>query len=171
MSRPSDDTPSVLWAPWRMEFVAGRKDDGCVFCALPRAADDRESLVIHRGARAYVALNRYPYGPGHLLVVPFRHLAEPWSLERAERHEIDDLIALGLRVLRDELAPTGFNVGANVGRAAGAGITTHLHHHVVPRWDGDTNFMPVLASVTVVPEHLQKTYDRLRSSFDRARDA
>ncbi len=171
MSRLSDDAPSVLWAPWRMEFVAGHKDAGCVFCSLPRSDDDRAALVVHRGERAYVALNLYPYAPGHLLVIPFRHVAEPWALDRGERYEIDDLVLRSLEVLRDELAPAGFNVGANVGRVAGAGVADHLHHHVVPRWNGDTNFMPVLASVNVIPEHLRKTYDRLRSHFERAHGA
>ncbi|MBK7977186.1 MAG: HIT domain-containing protein [Deltaproteobacteria bacterium] len=153
-----------------MEFVAGPKIGDCVFCAMLVASDDRESLIVHRGRSAFVALNLYPYAPGHLLVVPCRHVADPWSLEPSERHEVDDLVTVSMQVLREELRPEGFNLGANVGRVAGAGIAHHVHHHVVPRWTGDTNFMPVIGAVSVMPEHLRRTYERLRPRFDRLAD-
>lgn len=148
-----------------MEFVAGPKKDECVFCSMEASRDDRASLVVHRGRSAFVALNLYPYAPGHLLVVPFRHVADPCGLDESERHEIADLVTLSMEVLRDELHPEGFNLGANVGRIAGAGIAHHVHHHVVPRWTGDTNFMPVIGAASVMPEHLRRTYDRLEPRF------
>ncbi len=151
-----------------MEFVAGPRSTECVFCSMAASPDDRASLVVHRGRAALVALNLFPYAPGHLLVVPFRHLADPCELEADERHEVDDLVTASMRILRDELGPEGFNLGANIGRVAGAGIVHHVHHHVVPRWTGDTNFMPVIGAASVMPEHLRRTYDRLKPRFDGA---
>lgn len=153
-----------------MEFVAAPKVEECAFCAMLGATDDRAALVVHRGRYAFVALNLFPYAPGHLLVVPFRHVADPCSLEARERHEVADLVTVSMQILRDELRPEGFNLGANVGRVAGAGIAHHVHHHVVPRWTGDTNFMPVIGATSVMPEHLRRTYDRLKPRFDRLTD-
>jgi ATP adenylyltransferase len=150
-----------LWAPWRLEYIEkGAKQPGCIFCEKPRGGD-AENLIIHRGERAYVLLNLYPYSNGHVMVAPYRHVADPGDLEGDERAEMWSLLDASLRALRTAMEPHGFNAGMNLGRVAGAGVEDHVHLHVVPRWNGDTNFMPVLADVKVMPEHLSRTRDRL----------
>jgi ATP adenylyltransferase len=153
--------PDPLWAPWRLEYVGSADDEhgGCIFC------EPEERLLVHRGERAVVLLNKFPYASGHLLVAPLRHTGEFGALDADEAAEIHRLAARGMDVLRDEYSPHGFNVGWNIGRAAGAGIEDHVHLHVVPRWSGDTNFMPVLGAVKVIPEHLDETARRVRSAF------
>ena len=146
-----------LWAPWRLEYIQqADEQEGCVFCrALD--ADDETGLVVHRGERAFVLLNRFPYASGHLMVAPNRHEADFGGLDREETSEIHSLAAAGLGALAETMAPQGFNLGWNLGRFAGAGVVDHVHMHVVPRWAGDTNFMPVLADVKVLPEALEDT--------------
>jgi ATP adenylyltransferase len=154
-----------LWAPWRLEYVSTADDqEGCVFC---RAAggDDAEHLVVRRGELAFVLLNRFPYASGHLLVAPYRHGSSFDDLDDATAVEIHRLGAAGLAALRTVYRPEGFNLGWNVGRIAGAGIPEHGHLHVVPRWGGDTSFMPVLADVKVLPEHLVATRERLVAAW------
>ncbi len=150
-----------LWAPWRLAYVAGPKVEGCVFCEAVAAGDDRVSLIVHRAGLGFLILNRYPYNSGHLMVVPNRHVARPDGLSSEEAGALMGLAALAVRILERAMAPQGFNIGMNLGRAAGAGIDEHLHLHVVPRWVGDTNYMPVISDVKVMPEHLDQTYDRL----------
>jgi ATP adenylyltransferase len=150
-----------LWAPWRFEYIqSADEQEGCVFC-LADEGDDEERLVVHRGASAFVLLNKFPYSSGHLMIAPRRHVGELGALEDSEALEIHHLARQGIAVLRDVYSPEGFNLGWNLGRAAGAGVVDHVHLHVVPRWVGDTNFMPVLADVKVLPEHLQETRRRL----------
>ena len=154
-----------LWAPWRLEYVQhADEQDGCVFCRAA-AADDVDGLVLHRGERAFALLNRFPYASGHLLVAPYRHGAGFDALDEAEALEVHRLAVAGIEALRAVYAPEGFNVGWNLGRVAGAGIVDHGHVHVVPRWGGDTNFMPVLADVRVVPEHLAESRRRLTDAW------
>jgi len=156
-----------LWAPWRLQYVksaATTDDDGCVFCAK-LGADDREALVLHRGTRCFAMLNLYPYTNGHLMVAPLRHLATPGELDAEERAELWELLDHSLGVLDRTLRPHGSNVGVNLGRAAGAGVEGHLHLHVVPRWNGDVNFMPVLADVRVMAQHLDDTWQLLRDAW------
>ena len=154
-----------LWAPWRLEYVSGGAGEGgCIFCDKP-GVDDDEALIVHRGERAFVVLNLYPYANGHLMVAPYRHLATPGELDAGERAEVWELMDAGLVALTSAMAPAGFNCGINLGRAAGAGVEGHLHLHVVPRWNGDTNFMPVLADVRVMPEHLSRTLEKVRSAW------
>jgi ATP adenylyltransferase len=149
-----------LWAPWRLEYVgSGGETDRCIFC------DPEERLLVHRGERALVLLNRFPYASGHLMVAPLRHTGEFESLDADEAAEVHGLAGRGMDALRDEYEPHGFNLGWNIGRVAGAGIEDHVHLHVVPRWNGDTNFMPVLADVKVLPEHLDESARRLRAAF------
>jgi ATP adenylyltransferase len=149
-----------LWAPWRLEYVGGGGDtDRCIFC------EPEERLLVHRGERALVVLNLFPYASGHLMVAPLRHTGEFESLDRDEAAEVHDLAGRGMAALRGEYRPDGFNLGWNIGRVAGAGIEDHVHLHVVPRWNGDTNFMPVLADVKVLPEHLDESARRLRAAF------
>ena len=155
----------ALWAPWRMEFIMGEEEGECIFCAKPKRKDPRESLILGRGKHSYVILNRYPYTNGHLMVVPYRHTVDLGGLRPEETLEIHELMGKSLQALREELHPDGFNLGVNLGKAAGAGIVGHLHHHVVPRWTGDTNFMPVIAETRSMPEHLHVTYDRLEPHF------
>jgi ATP adenylyltransferase len=145
-----------LWAPWRLEYVATADElDRCPFC------DPEEELVVARGDQAFVVLNKFPYSSGHLLVAPYRHIGEFSELTDVEALEIHHLAADGIRRLRELYSPHGFNLGWNLGRVAGAGITDHVHLHVVPRWNGDTSFMPVLGDVKVIPEHLLETARRL----------
>jgi ATP adenylyltransferase len=156
-----------LWAPWRLEYVqAADEQPGCVFCDAV-AGDADERLVVHRGERAFALLNRFPYSSGHLMIAPVRHVGEFESLAPEEAVEIHALAAEALAALRATYDPEGFNLGWNLGRVAGAGIVDHVHQHVVPRWAGDTNFMPVLADVKVVPEHLDETRRRLAAAWPR----
>ena len=150
-----------LWAPWRLEYIK-RADEqpGCVFCDAA-AGDDEERLVLRRGTDAFALLNKFPYSSGHLMVAPYRHVGELSGLGDSEALEIHSLATAGLAALRSVYGPEGFNLGWNLGRVAGAGVVDHVHLHVVPRWAGDTNFMPVLADVKVLPEHLQETRARL----------
>jgi ATP adenylyltransferase len=156
-----------LWAPWRLQYVAsasGENAGECVFCAK-QAGDERAMLIVHRGARCFVMLNLYPYANGHLMVAPYRHVATPGELDAEERAELWELLDHSLRALDATLKPHGANAGLNLGRSAGAGVEGHLHLHVVPRWNGDTNFMPVLADVRVMAQHLDDTWQLLRDAW------
>ena len=154
-----------LWAPWRLEYIQSADEQGgCVFCLAPRR-DDEAGLVVHRGEHAFVLLNRYPYASGHLMVAPYRHEGAFGGLRAEEALEIHELAATAIGVLQDVMAPQGFNLGWNLGRVAGAGIVDHVHQHLVPRWGGDTNFMPVLADVKVMPEALEATRRKLAEAW------
>ena len=157
-----------LWAPWRLEYVqSAGEQDGCFFCDAAASDDDEATLVVHRGERAFVLLNKFPYSSGHLLVAPYRHGVGFGDVDDAEALEIHRLGAQGIDALTATYAPAGFNLGWNIGRLAGAGIPDHGHLHVVPRWGGDTNFMPVLGDVKVIPEHLAATRARLADAWPR----
>lgn len=160
------DPVDRLWAPWRAGYVTGeQRPAGCVFCDAPAAGDDRAQLILHRHPLGYLIMNRYPYNGGHLLAVPVRHVADLEALTPDEGHALVDLVRLSVRALGRAMAPDGFNVGMNLGKAAGAGIDAHLHVHVVPRWSGDTNFMPVVGDVKVLPQLLDETYRRLADTL------
>jgi ATP adenylyltransferase len=157
-----------LWAPWRVSYVMGPRpaDAGCIFCDAPRGPEDaRPSRIVYRGAAGYLILNRYPYNTGHLMAVPYRHVARLDALTAEEAGGLMELAALAVRGLEQAMAPQGFNIGFNLGHAAGAGIDDHVHLHIVPRWVGDTNFMPVLGDVKVLPEHLDETCARLAAAI------
>ncbi len=157
--------PKPLWAPWRLEYVGGADEhDGCFFCAAIQASDE-EGLVVRRGSRAFGLLNKFPYASGHLLIAPLRHVGEFTELDEDEIVEIHRLAGQGMGALAELYAPQGFNLGWNLGRIAGAGVTDHAHLHLVPRWAGDTNFMPVLADVKVLPEHLLETRRKLAEAW------
>jgi ATP adenylyltransferase len=143
----------------------GEKSTGCVFCEAPAAGDDRAHLILHRHRLGYLIMNRYPYNGGHLMAVPTRHVAQVEALSSVEGQVLMDIVRLGVRALNRTMAPDGFNVGMNLGTAAGAGIDAHLHVHVVPRWSGDTNFMPVVGDVKVLPQLLDETYARLAEAL------
>jgi ATP adenylyltransferase len=155
-----------LWAPWRMSYIGGPRPEGCVFCAQA-AQSDEDALIVHRGERCYAVLNLYPYGSGHLMIVPFRHVAAPGDLDADERAEMWELLAQALGTLESALGAQGHNAGFNLGTAAGAGIEDHLHLHVVPRWNGDVNFMPVLADVRVMPQALSETRAALAAAWPK----
>jgi ATP adenylyltransferase len=161
------DALQRLWTPWRMAYIRGEgKDvDSCPFCVLPGAGDDAASLILKRGTHAYAILNAYPYNPGHLMAVPYRHVSGLDELTGEELHEMADLCQAAVRIIRATVGAGAFNVGINVGSVAGAGIADHIHQHVVPRWGGDTNFMPVIGQTRVLPELLEETYQRLAPAF------
>lgn len=162
------DPPQRLWAPWRMGYVAGgRRESGCIFCNRLAENDDVRTLILHRGERAFVIMNLFPYNTGHVMIVPNAHVASPEDADPEMMGEASALRAPVLRALRRALAPEGFNLGLNVGAVAGAGVADHLHEHVVPRWGGDANFMPILAATTVMPELIPITYAKLRAELDR----
>lgn len=155
----------VLWAPWRMAYIGAPKQSGCIFCNKPDDPDQREALVLARTEAAVVMMNRYPYANGHLMVAPRRHTADPGALSPAEYGALMEVLRTSMGLLKDALQPEGMNVGMNLGRSAGAGIADHMHWHIVPRWVGDVNFMPMLSEVRVIPEHLLAMYDRLQPAF------
>jgi len=144
------------------------EDGGCIFCDLPAEGDDVRTMILARGELAFVIVNSYPYNPGHLMVAPFRHVGAFTSLEADELADVDALVARSIRALEQEMEPHGYNLGMNLGRVAGAGIPDHVHWHLVPRWNGDTNFMPVVGQTRVLPELLEETYARLRPRFEGA---
>lgn len=155
----------TLWAPWRMAYVGAAPTEGCIFCIAPDGRRDAQRYVVHRGRRAFVMMNLYPYNNGHLMIAPYRHLASLEDLPQATVTEVMTLGQRSLRALRETIEPQGFNLGINEGRVAGAGVADHVHLHVVPRWNGDTNFMPVLADTKVMPDYLRNTYRKLRAAF------
>ncbi len=160
----------VLWAPWRMEFILGAKPEGCIFCTLPSesgAEADRKNLLLGRSRLSFAILNRFPYNSGHLMVIPRRHTDDFASLLPEESQDLHRLLQFSVSALKETYRPDGYNIGINLGRGAGAGIADHLHYHVVPRWVGDTNFMPVVSETKVMVEHLEQSYHKLRAEFDR----
>ena len=154
-----------IWAPWRMQFIRMKKPEGCFLCDNPKKNDDAQTYIVYRGSDNFVILNSYPYNPGHLMVAPYRHVASIEELTEEERNEHYKIVSQCVKALREEANPEGFNIGMNMGKASGAGIAGHIHTHIVPRWQGDINFMSVLADIKVVPEALAETYKRLKERF------
>lgn len=172
MSRRPSPGPDVVWAPWRIQYVKDQGDgslkgEGCVFCDLPGRQDDARSLILYRGARAYLVMNLFPYNNGHVMTVPYEHTDTLTALDGETLAEVMQLTQRAQGALEEALRPQGFNLGVNQGAAAGAGIADHLHLHLVPRWVGDTNFMPALGDTRVIPQHIEETYTLLRDAFDR----
>ena len=155
-----------LWAPWRMEYILSDKSDGCIFCDKPKETNDRENLILWRGEQSFIIMNFYPYNNGHLMVVPYDHIGDLMSLNESQNAELMAGIAKCTDILQRLFKPDGYNIGMNLGRVAGAGIDDHLHFHVVPRWSGDTNFMPILGHIKVISEGLWETYDKLYPFFN-----
>lgn len=154
-----------LWAPWRIDYILGKREPYCIFCPEGDGHSDEERLIFHRGERCMVMMNKYPYNNGHLLVAPWRHTSSVDDLDDAEMLDVMRLIRICMKVLKKVMRPNGFNVGLNLGTCAGAGVADHIHFHVVPRWEGDTNFLPVFADVRSIPEHLKQTYAKLLPHF------
>ena len=160
----------IKFTPWRMAYIKGAgaaEDTGCVLCAKGRETDDATNLVLYRGASCYIIMNLYPYNPGHLMVTPYAHTADLPGLDAAVAGELFDLTRSSVAILDEALEPHGFNMGMNLGRTAGAGIDEHLHMHIVPRWNGDANFMPIVGGTKLIPEALDQTYAKLRPLFDQ----
>ncbi|MGC8936209.1 MAG: HIT family protein [Candidatus Methanomethylicaceae archaeon] len=158
----------TLWAPWRLAFIVEDKKDSCIFCDKSRENEDEKNLIFERREKVFGMLNKYPYNVGHLMIATYRHVKEIEELSDDEWAEIFELLRDSVMVLKKTMSPEGFNIGFNVGRSAGAGYD-HIHLHVVPRWNGDTNFMPVLSETKVIPEHLEETYRKLRDSIKTIR--
>lgn len=161
----------LLWAPWRLEYIeTADQPKGCIFCITSKDSEDRKNLIVYRGNTAFVILNRFPYNNGHVMIAPYTHTSEFSSLSDPEKLELIDLLILTKEALSLVMNPQGFNVGINLGRSAGAGIEDHLHIHVVPRWNGDTNFMPILANTKVIPESLDQTWLKLNEGFQKLKN-
>ncbi len=154
-----------IWAPWRMEYIQSKKTEGCILCEKPGQDSDDENYILYRGGKNFIIMNSYPYNPSHLMIVPYRHIAGLEEMTDEELHEHFDIVSRSIKILRQVFSPDGFNLGTNIGKAAGAGIEDHVHTHIVPRWRGDNNFMPVIADVRVVPEALSETYKKLKGEF------
>lgn len=155
----------LIWAPWRIEYIQMEKPEGCILCNKPEQNNDTLNYILYRGQKNFVMLNAYPYNPGHLMIAPYRHTASIEELTDEELKEHFEIARRSTSILRQVFNPGGFNLGINLGRIAGAGIDDHFHTHIVPRWQGDTNFMPVIADVRVVPEALSETYQKLKDRF------
>ncbi len=160
-------TMDILWAPWRIKYIKQPKEHGCIFCIKPAENQDKKNLIIYRGKTCFVIMNFYPYNNGHLMAVPFRHIADPGDLNPEERLEVIDLLISCTDALKSTMSPHGFNIGMNLGEVAGAGVKNHLHFHIVPRWNGDTNFMPICGHTKVVSEGLAETYETLAAVFGK----
>jgi ATP adenylyltransferase len=154
-----------IWAPWRIEYIEMEKPAGCILCDKPGQNRDAENYILYRGSKNFVIMNSYPYNPGHLMVAPYRHVASLDELADDELCEHFEIVRRSVGLLREVFRPQGFNVGMNLGKTAGAGIDEHIHTHIVPRWQGDTNFMPVVSGVRVIPDALAETYRKLAGRF------
>lgn len=154
-----------LWAPWRARYIQMEKPHGCILCDKPREMNDAANYILYRGKKNFVVMNIYPYNPGHLMVAPYRHTASLETLADDELKEHYEIVTLCLKVLRQVFSPHGFNLGMNLGKVSGAGIDEHIHTHIVPRWQGDTNFMPVIADAKVISESLTEIYRKLKDKF------
>ncbi len=154
-----------IWAPWRIKYVEMKKPVGCVLCDKPAQNRDAENYILYRGTKNFVIMNSYPYNPGHLMVAPYRHVASLDELTDNELGEHFEVVRRSVGVLQEMFAPRGFNIGMNLGKVAGAGIDDHIHTHIVPRWQGDTNCMPVISGVRVIPEALAESYRKLKGKF------
>lgn len=154
-----------IWAPWRLQYIEMPRQESCIFCANVAQSEDRSNYILYRGRHNFIILNLFPYNPGHAMVVPYRHIDTVEALTGEEVMEHWELLQKTLRAMRLTLRPAGFNLGMNLGRVAGAGIDSHIHTHVVPRWGGDTNFMPVVASTKVMSEALSSVYDKLKEKM------
>lgn len=158
-----------LWSPWRMDYIQNKEDNkkGCVFCLKSKQKDDRDNLVLFRGLSSFVVMNLYPYNNGHIMICPYSHIDSTKSLSRKAMAEIMLLADQSMEIFRNLMRAEGFNFGSNIGVSGGAGIADHIHFHVVPRWVGDTNFMPVIGNTKVMVDELINTYDKLKIEFDK----
>lgn len=159
-----------LWSPWRSKYMdtfkpGNEKNDGCLFCSMAKAANDKENYIIHRGGKCFIVMNLYPYNSGHLMIVPYMHTSSMSEFDDETNLDVMKSLNLSREILQSALHPHGFNLGANFGRVSGAGIDDHIHFHIVPRWNGDTNFMPVFNDVKVISEAMDDTYNKLKKAL------
>ena len=155
-----------LWAPWRMDYIQTKNDDGCIFCEKSLSSNDQENLILYRGAEVFALMNLYPYSNGHIMIAPYLHTADTNQLNSVGNQEIMWLANKSMNILKKLMNTDGFNFGANLGKAGGAGIEEHLHYHIVPRWSGDNNFMPVINNTRVIVEALNDSWSKLKPQFD-----
>lgn len=158
-----------LWAPWRKEFILGKKEKGCIFCKRHKGKKDKENLILFRGKLSFVIMNKYPYNTGHLMVAPYRHVGKLEKMKQEELLDLGSLTQKCVAVLKKTMKPQGFNLGMNLEKVSGAGVADHLHVHIVPRWTGDTNFMPVLGNTKLISLALKDTYEQLKEEFQKLR--
>jgi len=158
-----------IWAPWRIEYILQEKDKGCIFCEKIKEKRDKKNYILYRGRLGFIIMNIFPYNSGHLMVAPYKHTADLGDLEEKELTELMVLVRESMGILRRALNPEGFNLGMNLGKCAGAGVIDHLHFHIVPRWQGDTNFMPLFSETQVMPELLESTYKKLKKEIKRCK--
>ena len=151
-----------LWAPWRMEYIRIAKQKGCFFCDTSNQDQDVKNYILYRSGKNFIIMNSYPYNPGHLMIAPYRHTGNLGELTDPELHDHFELVSFCIKVLKQAFNPDGFNTGMNLGRIAGAGVVDHVHTHIVPRWEGDTNFMPVIGETKVINQALAETYQKLK---------
>ena len=154
-----------IWAPWRMKYILMDKSKGCFLCENFKQNNDAANYILYRGSKNFVIMNLYPYNPGHLMIAPCRHVASLEEMTKEELHEHSEIVSRSIKVLRQAFDPQGFNIGVNIGKVAGVGLEGHVHTHIVPRWQGDTNFMPVISDTMVVSEALGETYKKLEGKF------
>ena len=157
----------ALWAPWRMEYILGKKEPECIFCSYPKKNNDRDNLILYRSAHSFVMMNKYPYNNGHIMVVPYIHTSTIDNLTDEILLDFIKVTQRSLKSLKEIFRPEGFNIGINIGAVAGAGMEEHVHLHMVPRWTGDTSFMSVFGEIRVIPEYIMETYDKLYPVFNR----
>ncbi|BFI75340.1 HIT domain-containing protein [Sulfurisphaera ohwakuensis] len=160
----------ILWAPWRSKYVSEaskNKSSSCLFCDVIGKKEDKNNWIVYRGKFSFIILNAFPYNPGHLMVVPYKHVSSIEGLEEKEILEMMYFLKVSIKAIRKVYSPDGFNIGINIGRVAGAGIDQHVHIHLVPRWNGDVNFMPVIGGVKVLPEILEDTYNKLKPEIEK----
>lgn len=155
-----------LWAPWRIQYITAGKVEGCIFCNKADEDQDEENMILKRGKLSFIMMNAFPYNNGHLMIAPYRHIGDLSLLTDEEMLNVMQMVRDGKELLSKAFSPDGFNIGINLGRVAGAGIEDHVHVHIVPRWNGDTNFMPVLADIKVMPQALAATYQKLKEALD-----
>ena len=160
----------ILWAPWRMEYILSEKPKECIFCLGKDEREDKKRLVLHRSSRSFVIMNRYPYNNGHIMIAPLKHLPDIEDIDKETAQDMFQLLQKSIEIIRSCMNPDGFNIGINIGKVGGAGIEEHLHIHVVPRWNGDTNFMPVIGDIRVMPEYLEDSYNKLYPYFKALKD-
>jgi ATP adenylyltransferase len=154
-----------IWAPWRIQYIRAPERKGCIFCDKPLEDRDEEDLILYRGKHNFVIMNIYPYNPGHLMVVPYRHLSALEDMTAEQRNEHYAIVSRAVGILRESTRTDNFNIGMNLGRVAGAGIADHIHTHIVPRWNGDNNFMPVIGETRIISESMNDIYKRLKVKF------
>ncbi len=155
-----------IWAPWRIDYiVGGERESGCIFCSKPASGEDDKNLIVHKARGAFTMMNKFPYNNGHVLVAPYKHASDICKLQSEELKLLMEEVCRAMGVIRNVMHAEGFNIGINIGAVAGAGFEEHVHYHIVPRWNGDTNIMPVLADVKIIPEHLRSTCRKLRDEF------